>query len=255
MTAVVVALGFVVGLLAVLVVGLLRSHAEILRQLHDLQGGAGSSALPAERLRPGVALPRGTGAASAGADLVGVTPSGDAVKLAVSGTDHSTLLVFLSSGCLTCRGFWDALADRTTLGLNELIRPIAVTKSPDEESLASIVALAPADVPTVLTSEAWDDYDVPVAPYAILVDPDGRIIGEGAAATWDQVRDLMHQALDDASAGLDADLRRRVEDLRRRRGATGDRDASVDAMLLAAGIGPDHPSLRPDLSHQPEADR
>lgn len=244
MTAVVVALGTCVALLGILVVGLLRSHAEILRELHDLRGGAAPD-LAAERLRPGVALPRGTEAAAAGSDLTGLTPSGDAVQIAVSGSERSTLLLFLSSGCLTCRGFWDALGDAATLGLDEQIQPIAVTKGPEVESLASIVALAPADVPTVLTSQAWDDYDVPVAPYAILVDPSGRVIGEGAATTWAQVRDLMHQALADVAAGQDADLRRRVEALRTRRGATGDRDAGVDAVLLAAGIAPDHPSLRP----------
>ena len=36
MTALVVALTLVVGALAVLVVGLLRSHADILRRLHEL---------------------------------------------------------------------------------------------------------------------------------------------------------------------------------------------------------------------------
>ena len=39
LTALVVALGVVVALLGVLVAGLLRSHAEILRQLHALGAG------------------------------------------------------------------------------------------------------------------------------------------------------------------------------------------------------------------------
>jgi hypothetical protein len=245
MTALVAVLGLVVALLAVLVVGLLRSHADIIKELHDLRQdlGGGPSRLTPSQVRPGVALPRGTGSGAQGADLVGVDADGDAMKLAVSGTDQSTLLLFLSSGCLTCRAFWDALADRSTLGLDPSIRAVAVTKGPEEESLAAITALAPAEVQTILTTAAWDDYGVPVAPYAILVDQTGRVIGEGAAATWEQVRDLMHQALADAGAGHDADLRRRVESLRRRRGATGDRDAATDEVLLAAGIGPDHPSV------------
>lgn len=247
MTPVEAVMGLVLVLLAVLVVGLLRSHAEILRELHDLQHGASPERGPSPtQVRPGVAMPRGTGRAAEAFDLVGIDPEGDAVKVAVSGTSESTLLLFLSSGCLSCRGFWDALADRSSLGLRPSIRPVAVTKGPHEESLASIAALAPASCLTVLSSAAWDDYDVPVAPYAVLVDTDGRVVGEGAAATWAQVRELMHQALDDALLGGDADLRARVDELRRRRGATGDRDAATDEALLAAGIGPDHPSLWPD---------
>jgi hypothetical protein len=244
MAAAVVALAFVVALLSVLVVGLLRSHADILRQLHELGGSQDRTSRPPTQVRPGVALPRGTGSAAAGADLAGLTPEGDAVQIAVRGADQHTLLLFLSSGCLACRGFWDALADRATLGIDGSIRPVAVTKGPQDESLSAIAALAPAEVPTVLSSQAWDDYDVPLAPYAILVSRDtGLIVGEGAGATWEQVRDLMAQAFADRDLGGDADLRQRVEALRRRRGATGDRDARTDQELLAAGIGPDHPSL------------
>lgn len=249
MTAMVVSLGVVVLLLAVLVVGLLRSHAEILRELHALRDvDRDGPRSPVANVRPGVALPRGAGAEAQGRDLVGIDPDGDAVKIAVSGTAHSTLLLFLSSGCLSCRGFWDALADPAANGLRPSIRPVAVTKGPDHESLSAVAALAPGQVATVLSSQAWDDYDVPVAPYAILVEPSGMVVGEGASATWVQLRDLMHQALDDASLGADSDLRARVEGLRRRRGATGNRDAATDEALLAAGIGPDHASLWPEPS-------
>jgi hypothetical protein len=46
-TAVVVALAVVVGVLAVLVVGLLRSHAEILKRLHVLGAGLDDAGSPA----------------------------------------------------------------------------------------------------------------------------------------------------------------------------------------------------------------
>lgn len=252
MAAVVVVLGVVVALLAVLVVGLLRSHAEILRELHALRT-ADADASRGHPVRPGVALPRGSGSAARGADLVGVDPSGDAVKVTVSGTERSTLLLFLTSGCVTCRVFWDVLADPVAMGLRPSIRAVAVTKGPLEESVSSLAALASPHVATVLTSEAWDDYDVPVAPYAVLVDPSGRVIGEGAAATWEQLRELMHQALDDAAIRAE-ELRGRVESLRRRGGATGDRDADTDAILLAAGIGPDDPSLWPPTGAPVEDD-
>ncbi|MGH9053093.1 MAG: hypothetical protein ACRDWX_08800, partial [Acidimicrobiia bacterium] len=80
------------------------------------------------------------------------------------------------------------------------------------------------------------DYQVPVSPYFILVDgPSGRVVGEGAAATWPQVASLLGQAMADAglaverSAGLD----------------TADREARADRELLRAGIHPGHASLYP----------
>jgi len=39
------------------------------------------------------------------ADLAGVGLRDDAVTIPVVGVPHRTLLAFLSSGCLTCRGF------------------------------------------------------------------------------------------------------------------------------------------------------
>lgn len=252
MTLAVGALGLVVLLLAVLVAGLLRSHAEILRSLHDLgvgedslgyAGGASPkvSDRPPVRVRPGVALPRGDAARAQLEDLSGVDPWGEARTVALAGVEHRTLLAFLTSGCLTCATFWEAFGDPRSLGLRSDVRPVIVAKDPEEESPARLQALAPAEVPTVMTSQAWADLEVPVAPYFILVDgPTGRVLGEGASAGWDQVRDLLHQALADfeqfAAAG-------EAPWLRTRGGASGARDARADAELRAAGIGPDDPSL------------
>lgn len=243
LTAAVVLLGALVLLLGLLVAGLLRSHAEILRALHDL--GVDEEALtgprrsaPEFQVRPGVALPRGEDATDQAADLVGHDPWGTPVSVAVAGTEHRTLLLFLSSGCLTCADFWEAFAQPAELGLRADIRPVLVTKGPEHESEARVRELAPRDTQVVMASEAWTDYEVPVAPYAILIEGrDGRILGEGASASWEQVRTLMHQALDDLAA---------VDEVPWRRGRSGRgaaREASVDAELLAAGITPGHPSL------------
>jgi hypothetical protein len=248
------ALALVVALLAVLVAGLLRSHAEILRSLHDLGigedghgTGSGSGARvsdePPDRVRPGVALPRGEGARAEIADLSGVDPWGEARVVALTGVEHRTLLAFLTSGCLTCATFWEAFADPRSLGLRDDIRPVIVAKGLADESPARVQSLAPAEVPTVMTSEAWESLEVPVAPYFILVDgPSGRIVGEGASASWDQVRELLHQAVADLEE-LDAGS---IPWLRQRGGATGERDARADAELRSAGIGPGHPSLYPE---------
>ncbi|NNE72366.1 MAG: hypothetical protein HKN26_01745 [Acidimicrobiales bacterium] len=251
MTVLVVLLAVVVGLLAVLVAGLLRSHAEVLRALHEL--GLGDVLDPDHRgaaeqegsfsTRPGVAQPRAIASTEA-ADLVGATIDGGSSKVTVDGVEHRTLLAFLSSGCLTCAGFWQAFAeggaDQIPGGDTQLV---IITKGPEAESLAKVSELAPRRVKTLMSSQAWDDYNVPVSPYFLLVDgPTGSIVGEGAAASWPQVVSLLEQSL--ADAGLATTPGSRPA----RSGA--ERMERADEELERAGIGPGHPSLyldgRPD---------
>jgi hypothetical protein len=221
----------VVSLLGVLVAGLLRSHAEILRALHEL--GVGLD--PDEENRPGtsgleVPLRR---ASRTGSDLAGVTPGGDAISVGVVGVEHLTLVAFLTSGCSTCSAFWSAFADRR-LKVPGGARLVVATKGAEAESPGRLSKFVPPQVPVVMSSEAWTDFDVPVAPYFALVDgPSGAVIGEGAASSWEHLRTIVQQALDDA--GLASG--------RRRRRGREDREPSVDAQLLAAGLKPGDPSL------------
>ena len=121
--AIVVLQAVALVLLGVLVAGLLRSHAEILRALHRLGVSLDDAAGGAACRRPGrVRLgtdPRraGRGRAVGGAgtggpadDVSGVTPEGTAVHVAVVGSPRITLLAFLTSGCTTCGNFWDELS-------------------------------------------------------------------------------------------------------------------------------------------------
>lgn len=221
MTVLVAIEGVVILLLAVLVAGLLRSHADILRALHEL--GVGDDGAAA-RAAPAV---RASGAAAR--DVVGVRPGGGARKLGVVGAGHDTLLAFLSSGCAACAEFWSEFAT----GTPELAgtRLAVVTKGPEDESESHIAGLEPADVPLIMSSEAWQHYGVPVTPYFVLVaGATGRVVGEGAANTWDQVRSLVERAVGDAG-------------MAKHRGGFRDREADTDAELEAAGITPGDPRL------------
>jgi hypothetical protein len=200
-TALVVALTVAVLLLAVLVAGLLRSHAEILRALHDL--GAG---LELDRAAPGpvpvtidgVRTPRASGAPAPDA-VTGSTLDGESVAVALSaGAD--TLLAFLSSGCATCQSFWEAFqaAEVTVPGGARLV---VVTKDLDEESRSALVARTPRSATLLTSTQAWEDFAVPGSPYFVYVDATGRVVGEGSAATWPAVVTLMGQASDDAASG------------------------------------------------------
>ena len=234
MTTLIVVEAVALALLALLVAGLLRSHAEILRALHrlgvDVEGGGGGATPGELRVELGVARPRATAAPAL--DVVGTTPGGEAIAVGVVSAPHDTLIAFLSSGCITCHGFWDAFRESATLSLPKQTRLVIATQGPEQESAAKVLALSPPDVPVVMSTEAWDGYGVPGAPYFIHVDgASGRVRGEGAASTWAQVASLFQQAVDDGptvSAAADAT-----------------REARADRELLAAGITPDHPSLYP----------
>lgn len=275
MTVMIVLLTLVVGLLAVLVVGLLRSHAEILRRLHELGAGiyddtdggdvgdraevstdSGKRSSVEIRTRPGVPEPRAaTGVVATDAhDIAGVTPAGAATATGIVGTMHTTLLAFLSSGCGTCADFWRAFADGEGTRLpGRDTRLVVVTKGPEAESVSAVAGLAPRGVTTVMSSQAYDDYSVPANPYFILVDgPSGSVIGEGAAATWAQVSNLLGQAAADAGHDVSSSSLEPSAPAGRLTGP--ERSRRADEELRAAGIGPGHASLYPDQLVADEAD-
>jgi hypothetical protein len=204
MAVLVTALAVVMASLAVLVAGLLRSHAEILRALHDLGVDLGPGAdAPPGTLRVLPTVPRPRAETRQAADVAGVTPTGDATSIAVVGAQHPTLLAFLTSGCTTCADFWSAFAQGDSLRVPGDARLVVVTKGEDGESPARLRKLTPRDVPVIMSSSAWAAYEVPVAPYFAYVDgPTGRIVGEGAAATWEHLVGMMEQALADAGIKL-----------------------------------------------------
>ncbi len=231
-----VGVAFVLALLVVLVAGLLRSHAEILRVLDRLGAGLDPDAsAPAQAPGGG---PRPVGARAA-VDVAGMSPLGDALKLAVVDTPHPTLLAFLTSGCSSCLRLWETLG-RAPAGLPTGTRIVVVTQGSERESPARVLELAPADVPVVMSSEAWEAYAVPVAPFFVLVDgPSAAIVGEGSANTWEHVASLVARGV--AESGALGERGRAPRTHRRRNGSA--READVDRALRDVGIEPGHPSL------------
>lgn len=238
MAVLVTVLAVVLALLTVLVAGLLRSHAEILRALHALGVSLDpDDAVPTIANNGAVHVPRPRAEPRHAVDISGNTPTGDATSIAVVGARHSTLLAFLTSGCSTCAEFWSALSERE-LGVPGDARLVIITKGEEAESPALLRKFAPADVPVVMSSATWEAFDVPVAPYFAFVDgPSGAIIGEGAAGTWPHLVGMMEQALADAGASTKRGWRR-----------SGDghaREERADRDLRSSGIEPGHPSLYP----------
>lgn len=274
MTALVWLLAVVVAILAVFVVGLLRSHASILRALHDngivldperddagTGTGTGTGQAPSRRVSPAVThttsstaptirtvdgVPGPAGASGQRAhDLAGITPTGATRTVAVTDTDQATLLAFLTTGCATCAGFWHAFAEGVQLPADT--RLVVVTQGGELESPADVAAMAAPHVLTIQSSQAWDDYSIPVAPYFVLVDGRrGVVVGEGAANTWERVAKLLDTALADAGyAG--GQVRRRDLLLGKARTERVDRD------LAAAGFTPGDPRLHHPTAAETEA--
>jgi len=232
MAALVTVETIILALMALLIVGLLRSHAEILRRLDSIAPEGAAAGEPTV----GTDLPPARANVTPAFDIAGATLDGDAAKLAMAtGRPGGTLVAFLSSGCLSCRAFWDGLRAGHAVELPGAPRVLVVTKDSSHESPSKLRELAAPDVPLVMSSRAWEDYQIAGSPYFVHVSSGGSVLGEGTAGTWAQVASLIRDAMDDAN------------DRTAREGGTGmspaERVRRADAELASAGIGPGHPSL------------
>lgn len=238
MTAVVIAEGVAIALLAVLVLGLLRSHALILKALHELGAGlelekeaatgatrsTGSPGPVQVEIESGV-VANARPETSRAADVIGTTLDGQDRTVDVTGRGQRTLLAFLSSGCSVCQTFWDEFR-HGDVDVPGDARLVVVAKGPEEESVSTLRRLAGDRLELVQSSGGWTDYGIPGSPYFVFVE-EGVITGEGSSTTWAQVRDLMSQAV--------------ADDLSER--GAHDNLPRMDRELLDSGIHPGHPSL------------
>ncbi len=251
-------------LLAVLVAGLLRSHAETLRRL-PAEAEDGEDELGDETPELQIVSPPGRELDDFPAtDVAGATLAGDSVKVSLTAGAPHTLLAFLSSGCLTCANFWDALRPEVREPLPGNARPLIVTKDRAFESPSKLRELAPDDIPVVMSSTAWEDYAVPVAPYFVYVGEKGQVLGEGAAESWDQITSLFRDALldlEESEHGRGGGAENRAGPTSagsghgRRRPRAGERLDAEDEALAAAGVRPGHPSLYPAEERDGPGDR
>ena len=254
MTALIIVETVVLIVLSVLVVGLLRSYATVLERLHRLDGGDGARSTPAFRTAEGVVPPddrrqpvdlppvEGRDEWAAAHDIAGVGLAGEVISIRTVAVAHDTAIIFLSSGCSGCTGFWEQLADPRSLSLLGPSRLVVVTKGPEEENPELLRELCSRGVDLVMSSTAWSDYEVPGSPFVVVVDGQtGRVKGEGSGGSLQQVAGLIRQAV---GHGGGHPVRPGIVKPR----ADVEREVDVDRVLLAAGIGPGHPSLYVDTT-------
>jgi hypothetical protein len=200
-------------LLAFVMVGLLRSHAEILRRLPDAgatatDGDADPHTIAGSTTSMPAHLPGPRGSVTPAHDVMGRTLDGASAVIPVETAGAPTLVAFLSSGCLTCRTFWEGLRAGAHEPMPDETRVVVITKDPQFESPSRLRDLAPDDVPVLQSSQAWSDYGISMSPYFVMVGADGEVRSEGAASSWPQVRSLLTDAIADEAIARGQDPHR-----------------------------------------------
>ncbi len=244
MTALLIVETVILAVLCVLVAGLLRGYASVLRRLHQLDGGAAAQPGPPPfRTDSRIPEPPATSATriegraewAESHDVDGISLHGEIASVRTVGVEHDTILAFLSSNCEGCTGFWHELAEPGSWTTPQGSRLLVVTKGPEDESPSVLSQLCPDGVDLVMSSQAWADFEVPGSPYVVVADGrTGRVKGEGSGTSFSQVGGLIRQSVEDSRHPA---LGARKPDADRRR------ERDVDRILLAAGIGPQDPSL------------
>jgi hypothetical protein len=197
-----------VALLAVVAVAQGRALAAAARRLELLERRVGRrerrtgerpgapepviASAPAGAAHREPAPPPVTGPEGDAVDVRGADPEGEPTVIPLEATEQPTLLAFLSTSCGICVGLWERLRAGELQAEAPGVLPVVVTKDAGLEDVDRIRGLASAEVPVVLSSEAWDDYEVPGSPYVMVVSSaPGSVATEGSVADW---QDLVRMA-------------------------------------------------------------
>lgn len=230
--AVVIGLALVTTLLGVLVMGLLRSHADIIRRLESLGAGLdgghdhGSSQITLTRRDEG---------AVRDLKVTGISPNGDPVVTSLTTGPDPTLVAFLSTTCSSCTPFWEGLEASLMYFGGHKHRVLIVTLGESEESPTRAQSLAKPGADVVMSSTTWNEFEVPGAPYFVLLEPGtNRVVGEGSATTFDSLVEFLTDATNDQHWDLS------------QAGRVDDEEGRIDGDLRRAGILPGDPRLYPE---------
>lgn len=248
MTWVVAALTVVVAVQTLFVLGLLRSHADLLARVAELaEREPGPSPEPSRDAMPeGVVPAPATIAQTTVSSIEGLDHELEPYRLAIGDVPAPYLLVaFLSTSCFSCLDIWrdviEAGEDAGTIAAgDDAAALVIVLKAREYENLGKAVALArETPVPVVLSGSAWSELEVPGSPYFALIDTaEQRVVGAGSAQSWEQLKSLASDGMLELS-------------LAARPSSNGGGYRSIiereDDDLARAGIHPGHASLTAPL--------
>lgn len=119
--------------------------------------------------------------------VVGTDPDGRPLAVELAARTR-TLIVFLSSSCVTCRGFWAEFRADLARRLPPGTEVVIVTEDQDDERSAVVRDLAPRRVPVVMSTPTWRRFGVTAAPFFVLVEGgSGRVLAADTAPDGDAV--------------------------------------------------------------------
>lgn len=223
--AVVIALSVVVVLLGLLVIGLLRSHADILRRLESV--GAGLEGGGHDHESSQITLTRRDESAVREVRVSGLTPDGESVVTSLSTGSDPTLVAFLSTTCSSCTPFWEGLESSIMHFGGHRHRVLIVTLGESEESPTRAQSMAKPAADVVMSSATWNEFGVPGAPYFVLIEPGtNKVLGEGSAMTYESLVEFLTDATNDQQWDLEIGA------------PSGDEESRIDADLRRAGVLP-----------------
>lgn len=188
MTGLDVGLVVAVALLAVVVAAQGRALGAAAARLELLERRLGRRERRDEDRPAGVPTPSAAAPEGDAVDVRGTDPEGEPTVVPLEATGQPTLLAFLSTSCGICVGLWERLLAGELQPEVPGVVPVVVTKDAELEDVDRIRELASAELPVVLSSEAWDDYEVPGSPYVMVVSAaPGSVATEGSVASWDDL--------------------------------------------------------------------
>jgi len=248
---IVATLAMLVALQTLFVIGLLRSHAEMLLRIARLEEGIATGSLP-QLTSAARSMPDG---------VVPAPPTINQIRVeALKGVDSDLrpsecrvgdqregylLLAFLSTTCLSCLDIWRDIIEggpeaRQVEANGDIAKVLIVLKGRDEENLGKVRALASeTPVPVMLSAETWGELEVPGSPYFTLIDARAQVVvGAGSAQSWPQLSSLASDGM--LELALAADLSASSPHVRRGYRSIIEQE---DDELARAGILPSHPSL------------
>jgi hypothetical protein len=111
-------------------------------------------------------------------------------------SDDPVLLLFLKADCVGCHDLWDGL-DAVRAALPAAVGLAVVTRDPGEEDVEAIASLGAnsSGVVTVMSSQAFADYQVLGPPFFVLADRE-RVRTEGVAWGLDETVRAVRVALE-----------------------------------------------------------
>lgn len=196
------------GLLAILCAGLLRANANLTRRVEALEiagerarrrRDAALQASTTQQTTMGFSMsetPENLEGNDEGelVSLDGTAPDGSPMSIDLQG-DGPQLVAFLSTSCGICTSLWERLQSGDLAEQSPGLRPVVVTKSASLEDADRVRELTAAGtVPTVMSTQAWQDYEIPGSPYFLLVGGEPRdVIGEGPASGWPDVSAIVNR--------------------------------------------------------------